>query len=110
MPHGTTVTGQIEIINAADVNSPKYINLTAQDVPSRHIQFIKIEEGIDYIPGESDKNAVTGNCDGLGLAGDFDCDGFVDSLDFAVFAGQWRQTGSDIRADISLLTKTVLLT
>jgi hypothetical protein len=101
MPHGTTVTGQIEIIDAADVNSPKYINLTAQDGPSRHIQLIKIEEGIDYIPGASDENAVTGNCDGLGLAGDFDCDGFVDFLDFAVFADQWRQTGSDIRADIS---------
>jgi hypothetical protein len=101
MPHGTTVTGQIEIINAADVNSPKYINLTAPDFISRHVQFIKIEQGIDYIPGASDENAVTGNCDGLGLAGDFDCDGFVDFIDFAIFAQQWGQTGSDIRADIS---------
>ncbi|MGD0571466.1 MAG: hypothetical protein ABSB11_00425 [Sedimentisphaerales bacterium] len=105
MPHGTTVTGQIGIVNAADVNSPKYINLTAQDVPTRHIQFIKIEEGIDYIPGASDENAVTGNCDGLGLAGDLDCDGFVDFVDFAIFAQQWGQTGSDMRADISPANK-----
>ena len=101
MPTGTTVIGQIKIVNGWDVNSPQYINLTAQNVPSRHIQFIKIEQGIDYIPGASDENAVTGNCDGLGLAGDFDCDGSVDFIDFAIFAKQWGQTGSDIRADIS---------
>ena len=101
IPHGTTVTGQIEIIDAMDVNSPKYIDLTARNVISKHIQFIQIEHGIDYIPGASDENAVAGNCDGLGLAGDFDCDGSVDFLDFAFFANQWRQTGSNLRADIS---------
>jgi hypothetical protein len=101
IPHGETVTAQIKIVDAADVNSPQYIDLTAQNVISRHVQFIKIEEAIDYIPGASDEKAVTGNCDGLGLAGDFDCDGHIDLLDFAVFAEQWRQTGSDIRADIS---------
>jgi hypothetical protein len=101
MPHGTPVTGQIKIVNAADVNTPKYITLTALNAMSRHIQSIKIEHGIDYIPGASDENATTGNCDGLGLAGDFDCDGSVDFIDFAVFAEQWRQTGNNIRADIS---------
>lgn len=101
IPHGATVTGQIEIICSSANNSPQYINLTAQDVISRHIQFIEIERGIDYIPGASDENAVTGNCDGLGLAGDFDCDGFVDFRDFAVFAQEWRQTGDNLRADIS---------
>ncbi len=101
IPHGATVTGKIKITNALDSNSTKYIDLTAQNSISRHIQFIEIEQGIDYIPGASDENASTGNCDGLGLAGDFDCDGFVDLLDFAVFAEQWQQTGSNIRADIS---------
>ncbi|MGD0551037.1 MAG: hypothetical protein ABSB25_00145 [Sedimentisphaerales bacterium] len=101
MPHGTTVIGQIKIVNGWDVNSPQYIDLTAQNFIDRHVQFIQIEQGIDYIPGASDEDAVAGNCDGLGLAGDFDCDGFVDFIDFAVFAKQWRQTGSDIRADIS---------
>ncbi len=101
IPHGTTVTGQIAIVCTSANNSPQYINLTAQDAISRHIQFISIEQGIDYIPGASDENAVTGNCDGLGLAGDFDCDGFVDFIDFAIFAQQWGQTGSDLRADIS---------
>lgn len=101
IPHGTTVTGQITIICTSANNSPQYINLTAQDAISRHIQFISIEQGIDYIPGASDENAVTGNCDGLGLAGDFDCDGFVDFIDFAIFAQQWGQTGNDLRADIS---------
>ena len=101
IPHGTTVTGQIAIICASANNSPQYINLTAQDAISRHIQLISIERGIDYIPGASDENAVTGNCDGLGLAGDFDCDGFVDFIDFAIFAQQWGQTGNGLRADIS---------
>jgi hypothetical protein len=101
IPHGTTVTGQIAIVCTSANISPQYINLTAQDAISRHIQFISIEHGIDYIPGASDENAVTGNCDGLGLAGDFDCDGSVDFIDFAIFAQQWGQTGSDLRADIS---------
>ncbi|MGA2678339.1 MAG: hypothetical protein ABSF37_03440 [Sedimentisphaerales bacterium] len=101
IPHGTTVTGQITIVCTSANISPQYINLTAHDAIARHIQFVKIEQGIDYIPGASDENAVTGNCDGLGLAGDFDCDGFVDFIDFAIFAQQWGQTGNDLRADIS---------
>ena len=97
VPHAATVTGRIKITNTSDVNSPQYIDLTAHDAIARHIKFISIEQGIDYIPGENDAN---GTCDGLGLAGDFDCDGFVSFSDFATFAEQWRQTGSDMRADI----------
>jgi hypothetical protein len=100
IPHGTTTTGQIKITNNSDVTSPQYIELSVNDTISRHIQFIKIEQGIDYIPGAGDKNAATGNCDGLGLAGDFDCDGYVDFFELGVLAEQWLQTGSDIRADI----------
>ncbi len=100
IPHGATVTGRIQITCASAHNSPQYIDLSAHDAIAKHIQFISIEQGIDYIPGASDVNATAGNCDGLGLQGDFDCDGFVDFLDFAVLAEQWRQIGNDIRTDI----------
>ncbi len=105
IPHGTTVTGRIKITCSSAHNSPQYIDLSAHDAISRHIQLISIEQGIDYIPGASDENAVAGNCDGLGLAGDFDCDGLVNFSDFAFLAEQWRQTGSDMRADISPANK-----
>jgi hypothetical protein len=93
IPHGTTITGQIKITNNSDVNSPQYIDLSARDAISRHVQLIRIEQGIDYIP-------ETNNCDNQEIAGDFDCDGFVDFHDFVVLSEQWRQTGSDIKADI----------
>jgi hypothetical protein len=105
VPHAATVTGKIKITNNSDVNSPQYIDLTAHDAISRHIQFISIEQGIDYIPGADDENASVGNCDGMGLAGDLSCDGYVDFLDFAFLAEQWRQTGSNLRADISPASK-----
>ena len=101
IPHAATVTGRIQITCTSAHNSPQYIDLSAHDAISRHIQLISIEQGIDYVPGASDENAIAGNCDGLGLAGDFDCDGFVDFSDFAFLAEQWQQTGSDMRADIS---------
>jgi hypothetical protein len=101
IPLNTTVTGRIVISSTTAVNSPQYIDLKVDNSVDRHIQFIKIEKGIDYIPGVSDAKATVGNCDGLGMTGDFDCDGYADFLDFVTLSQQWKQKGSEIRADIS---------
>jgi hypothetical protein len=97
--HNDTLHAQIEITSDDANSSPQYIELSATENIASRVSRILIEQGIDYgrLGNEQDPNT---SCDGLGLKGDFDCDGDVDFNDLDIFCGQWLITASKIREDI----------